>query len=172
MSKRALTKYLQSLDKTDLENQVLELYAKFKPVRDYYGFVFNPKEDKLMEEARFKIAKEYFPTNGRKPKARRSVAHKLIKHFRTLELDPTLLSDLMLFNIETAIRFNANKPARQEAFYKSIFNSFEEAVEYIQTNGLASVQRQRLDKILDEVEEQQWWNAEAFERQLQGLFGT
>ena len=171
MSKRALTKYLQSLDKAELENQVLELYAKFKPVRDYYGFVFNPKEEKLMEEARFKIAKEYFPTNRRRPKARRSVAQKLIKNYLTLGLDPTKLSDLMLFNIETAIRFNEKKPQKQEAFYKSIFSSFEQAVEYIAANGLKAVHKERLTQILDEVEIQQWWNAEAFGRQLDPLFG-
>lgn len=166
MSKRALTKYLQSLGKADLEQQVLELYDKFKPVRDYYGFVFNPKEDKLLEEARFKISKEYFPANGRKPKARRSVAKKLIKHFLTLELDPTLLSDLMLFNIETAIRFNERKPSKQDAFYKSIFGSFEQAVDYIHSNGLKVVHWDRLNTILDQVEEQEWFNTEAFERKL------
>lgn len=168
MSKRALTKYLQSLDKEELENQVLELYAKFKPVRDYYGFVFNPKEDKLMEQARFKIYKEYFPVNGRKPKARRSVAQKLIKQYLTLELDPSLLSELMLFNIETAVRFNDRKPSRQEAFYKSILNSFEQAVEYISANGLKAIHLDRLNNILDSVEEQEWMNAEGFERLLLG----
>ena len=164
MSKRALTKYLQSLDKEELENQVLELYAKFKPVKDYYGFVFNPKEEKRMEEARFRISKEFFPVNGRKPKARRSVAQKLIKHFLALGLDPTLLSDLMLFYIETAIRYNERKPSRQETFYKSILNSFEQAVAYIEANGLKGVHKERLEQIQDSVEEQEWMNAEGFER--------
>lgn len=164
MSKRALSKYLQSLDKQELENQILDLYDRFKPVKTYYNFVFNPKEDKLMEEARFKIAKEYFPVNGRKPKARRSVAQKLIKHFRTIELDPALLADLMLFNIETAQRFNAVKPSRQEAFYKSMLNSFEEAVDFIELQGLKAVYGERLRDIADEVIEQEWFNAEGFER--------
>lgn len=167
MSKRALVKYLQSLDKEELESQVLELYAKFKPVRDYYGFVFNPKEGKLIEEAKFKVSREYFPTTGRrKPKARRSVAHKAIKNFLTLELDPALLADFMLFNIETAMRFNVRKPQTQDAFYKSIFGSFEQAVEYIHVNGLKAIHWDRMNKILDEAEEQQWYNAEAFERVL------
>lgn len=171
MSKRALVKYLQSLDKADLETQVLELYAKFKPVRDYYGFVFNPKEDKLIEEARFKVSKEYFPTGRRRPKARRSVAQKAIKHFLTLELDPALLSDFMLFNIETAMRFNACKPSKQEAFYKSIYGSFEHAVHFIHSNGLKAVHWDRMNKILDEAEEQQWYNAEGFERTLANIAG-
>ncbi|MCE7995335.1 MAG: hypothetical protein HEP71_25380 [Roseivirga sp.] len=169
MSKRALVKYLQTLDKKELESQVLELYAKFKPVRDYYGFVFNPKEDKLIEEAKFKVSKEYFPTSRRRPKARRSVAHKAIKNFLTLELDPALLADFMLFNIETAMRYNARKPQRQDAFYKSIFGSFEQVVEYIHINGLRAIHWDRMNKILDEAEEQQWYNAAAFERVLTAI---
>ncbi len=166
MSKRALVKYLQSLKKDELETQVLELYAKFKPVRTYYNFVFNPKEEKLLEEAKFKISKEYFPVNGRKPKARRSVAQKAIRHFQDLELDPLLLAELMIFNIETALRFNAQKQIKQEPFYKSIFNSFTEAVNFVQLSGVKSSFWKRLNDILDEVEEQGWFNAEGFEREL------
>ena len=169
MSKRALTKYLQSLKKADLETQVLELYEKFKPVRDYYNFVFNPKEEKLIEDAKFKISKEYFPPTKRKPKARRSVAQKAIKHFKDLELDPSLLADLMLFNIEATLRFNAIKEIKQESFFKSVFNSFDEAVDFIVANGLKPILWQRLNTILDEVEIQHWFNAEAFERKLAEL---
>lgn len=166
MSKRALTKYLQSLDKEELENQVLELYDKFKSVRDYYGFVFNPKEDKLIEGAKFKVHKEYFPNTKRRAKARRSVAQKAIKHFLTLEMDPSLVSDFMLYNIETAMRFNARRTVSGEAFYKSIYSSFNEAVKYIEANGLKTIHWDRMNKILDEAEEQEWLNAEAFEMAL------
>ena len=52
MSKRALKKYLTELNKEQLEEQVLDLYQRFKEVKSYYNFVFNPKEDKLLEEAK------------------------------------------------------------------------------------------------------------------------
>ena len=166
MSKRALVKYLQSLKKDELETQVLELYDKFLPVRTYYNFVFNPKEDKLIDEAKQKVLKEYFPQTKRKPKARRSVAQKAIKNFITLELAPSLLADFMLFNIETAMRFNARKEAKQEAFFKSIYNSFVEASEFVLRNGLKGVYWERLNKILEEAEAQNWFNASAFEIKL------
>ena len=166
MSKRALVKYLQSLKKDELETQVLELYDKFMPVRTYYNFVFNPKEDKLIDEAKQKVLKEYFPQTKRKPKARRSVAQKAIKHFSTLEIDPSLLADFMLFNIETAMRFNARKEVRQEAFFKSIYNSFVEASEFVLRNGLKGIYWERLNKILEEAEAQNWFNASAFEIKL------
>ena len=166
MSKRALVKYLQTLKKDELETQVLELYDKFLPIRTYYSFVFNPKEDKLIEEAKKKVIKEYFPQTKRKAKARRSVAQKAIKHFSTLELDPSLLADFMLFNIETTMRFNARKEVRQEAFFKSVYNSFVEASEFVLRNGLKGIYWERLNKILDEAERQRWFNASAFELKL------
>lgn len=169
MSKRALVKYLQSLKKADLETQVLELYDKFLPVRTYYNFVFNPKEDKLVDEAKAKVLKEYFPNTKRRPKARRSVAQKAIKHFVVLELDPLLLVDFMLFNVETAMRFNSKKEVKQEAFFKSVYNSFSEAVGFILANGLKAVYRERLMSIIDEAESQNWFNASAFSIRLEEL---
>ena len=169
MSKRALTKYLQSLKKKELENQVLELYSKFKPVATYYNFVFNPNEEKLLDEAKFKISKEYFPVGRRRPKARRSVAQKTIKHFLTLELDPSVLAELMVFNVETAVKYNHRKQINQDSFYKSMFNSFTEAVNLIELNGLKTVFWKRLNDILDEVENQDWFNAIGFESALMKL---
>ena len=45
MSKRDLKKYLSELNKEQLEEQIIELYEKFSPVKVYYNFVFNPKEE-------------------------------------------------------------------------------------------------------------------------------
>ena len=159
MSKRALTKYLQSLNKQELEDQVLDLYTRFKPVKVYYNFVFNPKEDKLVEEAKFKIANEYFPVKRRKARARRSVAQQYIKQFLLLEMDAALIADVMLFNLETAQRFNEQKRINQEAFYKSMFNSFEQAVSFIYENGLKAVYMKRVEDILETAWDQEWFNA-------------
>ncbi|MBI2281553.1 MAG: hypothetical protein HYU68_12825, partial [Bacteroidetes bacterium] len=100
MSKKDLKIYLASLKKKQLEEQVLDLYDRFNEVKTFYNFVFKPKEDQLLEDAKFKISKEYFPVNSRKPKTRRSVAQNIIKHFIQLGVDNYLVADIMLFNIE------------------------------------------------------------------------
>ncbi|OEK00173.1 hypothetical protein BFP97_00960 [Roseivirga sp. 4D4] len=163
MSKRSLVKYLQSLDKKELEDQVLDLYTRFKPVQTYYNFVFNPKEDKLVEEAKMKIANEYFPVKRRKPRARRSVAQKYIKQFLLLGMDPTLIAEVMLFNLETAQRFNEKKRINQDAFYKSMFNSFDQAIAHIETSGLRAVFKDRILNIVETAWDQEWFNAEGME---------
>ncbi|MFD1095865.1 DUF6155 family protein [Salegentibacter chungangensis] len=164
MSKRALKKYLDSLEKEQLEEQIIDLYERFDEVRVFYNFVFNPKEDKLVKEAKLKIAKEYFPTGKRKPKTRRSVAQKIIKHYRKLGFDPILLADIMLYNIEVAQSYSVEKERISDAFCKSMYKSFEEAFNFIAGHSLLPEFRARLIKIIENAEEQHWFNASGFDR--------
>lgn len=166
MSKRDLKKYLQTLKKKELEAQVLDLYTRFKDVKVYYDFVFNPKEDKLIDEAKTKIANEYFPVTRRKPKARRSIAQKYIKHFLELGVNPILVADVMWFNIEIAQTFNKEKMLKSDAFYKSMANSFDEAVKYAMQHGLMSDYKERVVAIYNEAKAQQWSSLHFIEASL------
>ncbi len=169
MSKRNLVQYIATLDQNALEEQLLDLYDRFPAVKTYYDFIFNPKEDRLVDEAKVKIGKEYFPQNGRRPKKRRSVAQKHIRHFKTLGLDPVLLADVMLFHIEVAQTFTADMPINQEAFYKSMLKGFREAVQHISYHLLYHEYKDRLDRIVDQAIAQDWLNADLFAEMLEEL---
>lgn len=175
MSKRDLKKYLSELTKEQLEEQLVELYEKFTPVKVYYDFVFNPKEDKLLQEAKVKISHEYFPIKkpGAKwrPKAkmRRSVAQKLIKHFMMLGVDSYVVADIMLYNIEIAQTFSSQNFIKQELFYKSILNSFEQATNFIVSNGIFNDFKLRINAIQNETVEQKWRNKYDFEAILEKI---
>lgn len=166
MSKRDLKKYLAQLNKEQLEEQIIELYEKFSAVKVYYNFVFNPKEETLLQECKLKISNEYFPvkTSGKrkKPKMRRSVAQKYIKHFILLGVDPFVIADVMLYNIEIAQTFSAENIVKQELFYKSMFNSFEQAVIFIISNGILSEFKTRIIAIHDKTCKQKWHNEPDF----------
>ncbi|PZR18300.1 MAG: hypothetical protein DI539_16245 [Flavobacterium psychrophilum] len=164
MSKRDLKKYLASLPKEELEEQLLSLYEKFGEVKTYYDFIFNPKEDKLEQEAKVKIANEYFPIKGKRPKLRRSTAQKYIKHFLTIGVDPYVVADVMLYNIEIAQTYSERKEFSSSTFYKSILNSYKQVVEYVSANGMISDFKERIAKINDEVNRQYWENRKEFER--------
>lgn len=166
MSKRDLKKYLGELDKEQLQEQLIELYEKFTAVKEYYDFVFNPKEEKRLQEAKLKISHEYFPVSNsgkrRKPKMRRSVAQKIIKHFITLGVDPFIIADVMLYTIEIAQAFSAENVIRQETFYKSMSNSFEQAVQFSISNGILSEFNSRIRAISEETIAQKWKNKSDF----------
>jgi len=166
VSKSALKTYLNELTKKQLQEQVLDLYTRFKPVKTYYNFVFNPKEEKLLDEAKFKISKEYFPINNRKPKTRRSVAQKIIKHYIQLGVDPFVIADVMLFNIEVAQKYTAEKTIKQVSFYNSMLKSFREALRFTSEKGIDNDFIIRVNKIAKEIESQNWPNHDKFKDSL------
>ena len=153
------------MPKEALEAQVIDLYERFPSVKKFYDFVFNPKEEQLIQEARFRISNEYFPVKRRRPKARRSVAQKYIKHFRTLGMAPHLIADLMLYNLETAQTFSRERRV-PEAFYKSMLNSFTEATQFISQEALLPDYKDRVVDIYKETQEQNWPLGEGFNRAL------
>jgi len=162
MSKRELKNYLKDLTKPQLEEQIIDLYQRFKTVKEYYDFAFNPNENQLIELCRFQISKEYYPVGSRKAKLRRSVAQRWIKKLMVLEADPSLLADVMFFNIEIAITFSSEHIIRQESFFTSLFKSFDEAVRFSSEKGILQEFKGRIEKIANDTWEQQWLNRNAF----------
>jgi len=162
MSKRNLKKYVSELNKEQLEEQILELYDKFKEVKVYYDFVFNPKETNLVKEAKIKITNEYYHVRGKKPKMRRSTAQKFIKHFILLGVDCFLIADIMLYNIEIAQTLSSEKEIKQEVFYKSMLNSFQQVISFIMEKGIIDDFISRVVAVQEETNIQEWFNKQEF----------
>jgi hypothetical protein len=162
MSKRDLKKYLTELNKTQLEEQLVALYDKFKDVKVYYDFVFNPNERNLVKDAKLKISNEYYPIRGKKPKMRRSIAQKFIKHFISLGVDDFIIADVMLYAIEIAQTLASEKQINQEAFYKSMLNSFEQAISFLIEKGFLDDFKSRVVAVKDEAVKQNWMNKYEF----------
>jgi hypothetical protein len=163
MSKRELRKYLKELTKEQLEAQITDIYERFREVKEYYDFAFNPNENRLIEQCRFQISKEYYPVNGRKAKLRRSVAQKWIKKLILLDADSSMIADVMFYNVEIAQTFSGEHMVRQESFYVSMFKSFDEALRFVSEKGILSDFRGRIEKIAGDAWDQQWPNRNAFE---------
>jgi hypothetical protein len=163
MSKRELKKYLKDLTKDQLEDQILDLYNRFKEVKEFYDFAFNPRENELMEQCRFQISKEYYPVKGRKAKLRRSVAQKWIKKLILLDADSSLLADIMFFNIEIAQTYSSEHIIRQDTFFTSIYKSFCEALKFVSEKGIVFEFKGRIQKIANDAWDQKWPNRKNFE---------
>lgn len=163
MSKRELKSYLKGLKKVQLEEQIIDLYERFKEVKTFYDFAFNPQEQKILDAAKAKVYKEYFPNTKRRAKARRSVAQKHIQHFKTIEMDPILIADFMLYTIEIAQLFCQEKPVSQEAFYKSILKLFRELIVFVIQIGVHQKFGLRIEGIQQQSKDQKWPNWFDFE---------
>jgi putative NIF3 family GTP cyclohydrolase 1 type 2 len=163
MSKKDLKKYLSELNKTQLEEQIVELYDKFKEVKVFYDFAFNPNEKALIKDAKIKISNEYFPITSRRAKLRRSTAQKFIKHYITLGVDVFIVADIMLYSIEIAQVYTKGKVAKSEAFYKSLRVAFEQVVSFLIANAILSDFESRVVAIKNETLQQRWINHADFE---------
>jgi hypothetical protein len=158
MSKRELKKYVNQLSKEQLEEQILEMYDKFLPVKTYYNFVFNPDEAKLIREAKFKISSEFFPVCKKRPKMRRSISQKYIKHFMSLGVDSYLIADLMLYSIEIAQTLFAERTITQQAFFKGMLSSFQQAIRFMIDKGILFEFIPRVEAIKERAIQQAWQN--------------
>ena len=162
MSKRDLKKYLSELNKEQLQDQITELYDKFLPIKTYYNFIFNPNENNLLKDAKLKISNEYFPIRGKRPKMRRSVAQKFIKHFILLGVDPFVIAEVMLYNIEIAQTLSAERQINAELFYKSMLTSFNQAISFLIEKSILKDFESRIVAIKNETIAQNWLNAQEF----------
>lgn len=162
MSKRELKKYLNQLSKEQLEEQIVAIYDKFLPVKTYFNFVFNPNEERLIREAKLKISNEFFPLKGKRPKLRRSTAQKYIKHFISLGVDSFLIADLMLYAIEVAQTLTTEKSIKQDAFFKGILTSYEQAIRFVLEKEIYSEFSSRIIAIQEEAVKQDWVNKYEF----------
>ena len=163
MSKRELKKYLKDLTKDQLAEQIIDLYNRFGNVKEYYDFAFNPNENKLIELCRFQISKEYYPVSSRKAKMRRSVAQKWIRKLMSLDAEPSLVADVMFFNIEIALTFSGEHIIRQDSFFISMYKSFDEALHFVSKKGILTEFKGRIEKIAGDTLDQKWPNRNAFE---------
>ena len=166
MSKKLLQKHLVELQKEHLEIMVLDLYDKCPEVKTYFNFVFNPNEKKLLEQARVKVANEFFPLKRKRPKARRSVAQKYIKHFKTLGMSPELIAEFMWYNIGLMHTFCEEKPQRLP-FFKSFCNFYKEALQFASYHQIIPLYKTQILAVYTASKD--WENAYDFEMSLQTI---
>ncbi len=163
MSKRALEKHLESMTKKHVSDMVMDLYQKFPEVKTYFNFVFNPNEHKLMEQARLKVANEYFPLKRKRPKARRSVAQNYIKHFKNLGVKEELICEFMWYNLGLMHTFLEAKP-QGLAFFKSFLSSYKQALQFVNYHQLLPLYKAPIIEIYEASKN--WPNAYDFEQSL------
>jgi hypothetical protein len=121
MSKRDLKKYLNQLTKSSLKSRFSNC-NEIQPCKVYYNFVFNPKEETLLQECKFKIWTNTFrykrpPRNAKPKKCVVPLSRSISSNFITLGVDPFVIADVMLYNIEIQA-FSSENTIKQELFLK------------------------------------------------------
>lgn len=148
MSKSEVKKYIKSLDREGVEQLLLDLYSARKEAKEYLEYAIHPNDKAKYDEYREIIKKEFFPKRG-EGKMRFSVCKKAIKDFKSLDPNPILLCDLMLYVAECASEIADCYGDLWDSFYDSAYNNFSAALKEIVKHGLQKHFQNRIDKILD-----------------------
>ncbi len=127
-----IKKELKKLDKDNLIDLLTDLYKKNKSVKEFFDFYINPDEKELFNKYRDKVFEAFYPRRGYNYKLKDG--KQAISDFK--KLGPS--ADLMLFYVETGVKFTNDFGDIDEGFYSSM-----------ETTYLASLKLMKKENILD-----------------------
>ena len=151
-----LKKHLAQQSKEDLIKEIADLYRKNAFVKDYYETKYSSDSGaSILEKHKEIIDHEFFPVNGF-GKARLSVAKKAITEFKKLSSDAESIAELMVYYVETGVKFTECYGDINEAFYLSMESMYQRATKFIIDKGLEHPFQQRCQKIVDDTVNMGW----------------
>ncbi len=133
ITKVTFQKHLFQLDRKEMAQELLKLFGKFDNVRQFYQMDLGGDTSELLNVYKEKIRKEYFPNRGfGEPKA--SIIRKILSDFKKVSVFEHDLIDLLLYRVELGVRFTNEFGDIDEPFYRSVTNSFDDALKLITEN--------------------------------------
>jgi len=138
---------LKKLDKDKLINLVIDLYKKNKSVKEFFDFYINPNEKELFRKYRDKVFEAFYPQRGYTLKL--NEGKKAISDFKKLGTSNELVADLMLFYVETGVKFTNDFGDINEAFYSSIETTYTAAMKVLKKEQLLDKFADRAYKVTD-----------------------
>jgi hypothetical protein len=151
-----LKKHLKESSQDQLIKDIVDLYRKNDFVKDYYITKYNA-DNGLAVLIKYKeiIEDEFFPVNG-DGKGRLSVAKKAITEFKKISLDKQANAELMIFYVETGVRYTDCYGDIDESFYLSMGGMYRRALDFIFKSSLEDEFQDRCQKIVDDTENIGW----------------
>jgi hypothetical protein len=155
ITKLSLKKHLDELDKKELVEEVLKLYAKFSQVKEFYQMELSEDTKAFVEGYKKKIRAIYFPARGyRHPRA--SAIRRIISKFKKVAVFDYDIVDLLLYRVENGIAYSKTFGGIDEAFYTSIESSYDEALKLIARSNLFAEFKGRCQQIVADAQYTGW----------------
>lgn len=149
-----IKKELKKLDKDKLIDLVADLYKKNKSVKEFFDFYVNPDERELFEKYRDKVFEAFYPKRGYNYKLKDG--KQAISDFKKLGTSTDLLADLMLFYVETGVKFTNDYGDVNETFYKSLATTFVDSLTLMRKENLLDKFEDRVGKVVDDTSGISW----------------
>lgn len=149
-----IKKELKKLDKDKLIDLVADLYKKNKSVKEFFDFYVNPDERELFEKYRDKVFEAFYPKRGYNYKLKDG--KQAISDFKKLGTSTDLLADLMLFYVETGVKFTNDYGDVNESYYKSLATTFVDSLTLMSKESLLDKFEGRVVKVVDDTSRIGW----------------
>jgi hypothetical protein len=144
-----LKKELKKLDKEKLIDLIGDLYKKNKSAKEFFDFYVSPNEDELFKKYRDKVFEAFYPKRGYGYNLKDG--KQAINDFKKLGPATELLANLMLFYVESGVKFTNDFGDVNEAFYNSLTTTFVDALKIMDKENLLSHFEERVEKIVNDT---------------------
>ncbi len=145
---------LKKFDKDKLIDLVVDLYKKNKAVKEFFEFYVNPNERELFEKYRDKVFEAFYPKRGFNHKLKDG--KQAISDFKKLGASADLLADLMLFYVETGVKFTNDFGDIDESFYISLEKTYVQALTLMRKEDLLEKFADRSSNIIKDTDGIGW----------------
>jgi hypothetical protein len=142
-------KELKKLDKNKLIDLVADLYKKNKSVKEFLDFYVNPNEGEVFNKYRDKVFEAFYPKRGYNYKLKDG--KQAISDFKKLEPSPDLLAGLMLFYVETGVKFTNDFGDIDEGIYSSTEKTYFAALTLMKKENILGKFAYRAGKIVSDT---------------------
>ena len=149
-----IKKELKRLDKDKLIDLVADLYKKNNSVKEYFDFYVNPDEKELFNKYRDKVFESFYPKRGYDYKLKEG--KQAISDFKKLGPSSDLIADLMLFYVETGVKFTNEFGDIDETFYSSMETTYVAALKLMKKENLLDKFADRARKIVSDTRDIGW----------------
>ena len=155
---------LAKLEKRALMEILCDLYKKNKSVQEYLKFYIKPDEEGLSEKYRDKVYEAFYPKRGFGYNLKQG--KQSISDFKKLGPSAESLADLMLFYVETGVKFTDDFGDMNEPYYNSMESTYASTLKIIYKEGLLDMFQQRALQILEDTQDMGW----GFHENLSDIF--
>ena len=149
-----LKKELKKFDKDKLIHLIVDLYKKNKTVKEFLDFYINPNERDLFEKYRDKVFEAFYPKHGFNYNLKDG--KQVISDFKKLGASADLLADLMLFYVETGVKFTNDFGDIDESFYSSLGKTYVQALTLMRRKYLLEKFADRASNIIKDADGVGW----------------
>lgn len=157
MSKTTLKKAIEPLDKEQIIEMILDLYAARPEAKEYLDFWVSGDIDSKMNKAKSAILKEVARKQRSRPRPRMTKIKRIIKDIVSLNPDSQAIAEIMTFAVERMCAAGSTGWVK-DSTQKSTARLLHDTLVYAKKSGEYTATAPRLHNAIYSMPSEMWWS--------------